>query len=121
MWTFNDSNGNISRAGELVSTGYAGHGAGVDNPADVEIPDVGPPPPGMYTVGPAYDDPESGPCTMRLTPQPGTETYGRSGFKIHGDLVGHVGEDLASLGCIILAAAIRQQIADSGDTDLEVV
>ena len=42
---------------------------------------------------------------------------GRSGFMIHGNNV----QNNASQGCIILGPALRQQIANSGDTTLIVV
>jgi hypothetical protein len=45
--------------------------------------------------------------------------FGRSGFLIHGDSIIRPGT--ASRGCIILAREIREQIAASGDADLEVV
>jgi len=57
---------------------------------------------------------------MRLTPESGTETFGRSGFLIHGDLAGEVGKDLASDGCIILARDLREEISDSNDWELTV-
>jgi hypothetical protein len=38
---------------------------------------------------------------------------------IHGDSINHPGD--ASEGCVVLSRAVRQTIAASGDTDLEVV
>ena len=58
---------------------------------------------------------------MRLMAFQDTNTFGRSGFEIHGDLIGEVGKDLASEGCIILGHAFRLAIAASGDTLLNVV
>lgn len=43
---------------------------------------------------------------------------GRSGFLIHGDSIAHTGQ--ASHGCIILPRSVREQIAASGDDELEV-
>ncbi len=48
---------------------------------------------------------------MRLTPAPGTDTFGRSAFLIHGDNAKK--DKSASEGCIILGPALRQQIAES--------
>ncbi len=54
---------------------------------------------------------------MRLTPVPGTQTFGRDGFLIHGDNRRHD----ASQGCIVLDRTARNRIATSGDTRLNVV
>ena len=55
----------------------------------------------------------------RLTPQSGTNTYGRDGFLIHGDntAMNHT----ASHGCIILPRIVRAGIDASDDKVLEVV
>jgi hypothetical protein len=50
---------------------------------------------------------------------PGTVTYGRTDFRIHGDSIQHPGQ--ASNGCIILKKSIREKIICSGDTELEVI
>lgn len=121
MWIYNTSNGNLSRKGELIDKGYSGHGPGINNPLLEDQPDVGPLPRGTYTIGPAYTDPESGPLTMRLTPDPDTNDFGRSGFKIHGDLIGEVGMELASLGCLIFQHSTRLLISTSGDTKLAAI
>jgi hypothetical protein len=52
-------------------------------------------------------------------PDPGTETFGRGEFRIHGDSIAHPGT--ASHGCIILPRAVRDAIWRSGDRALEVV
>jgi hypothetical protein len=54
---------------------------------------------------------------MHLDPLPGTSTFGRSLFRIHGN---NAVND-ASHGCVILGPFIRRAIADSDDTDFEVV
>jgi hypothetical protein len=56
---------------------------------------------------------------MALIPKEGTDTFGRSGFLIHGDSVAMPGT--ASHGCIILSRDLREQISASGDNQLEVV
>ncbi len=53
---------------------------------------------------------------MNVDPKPGTNTFKRTDFRIHGDNVNHD----ASRGCIILGPAIRRHIAASGDHDLTV-
>ena len=61
----------------------------------------------------------TGPFTLVLAPAPGTETHGRSAFRIHGDSIRLPGT--ASHGCIILPRPVREAIWASGDRDLEVV
>lgn len=90
--------------------GYSGHFEGVNNPAKQDQPNVGPIPAGNWTFGPAHTSPRTGAFAMDLTPCEGTNTFGRSDFEFHGDLIGHVGEELASHGCIILGRAIRERI-----------
>jgi hypothetical protein len=120
MWTYNSANGNLSRNGELIGTGYSGRGGGLNNPAADGVADVGPIPAGSWIIGDFFDDPGGkGPVVCHLTPAPGTDDLGRSGFMIHGD--NQEMNHTASEGCIILPRAIREQIAASGDTDLQVV
>jgi hypothetical protein len=123
LWTYNSSNGNMTRNGQLVATGYSGHGDGVNNPTLESEPDIGPIPCGLWIMSlPAVGDhPQLGPTVIQLTPANGTVTFGRGGFFIHGDEIGHAGEDIASHGCIIMPAVVRETISGSGDTDLEVV
>ena len=59
---------------------------------------------------------------MRLTPNPGTNTFGRGGFLMHGDnsLLNHT----ASEGCIIAPRGIRDLVAAAraaGDNQLTVI
>jgi hypothetical protein len=53
---------------------------------------------------------------MNLDPLPGTDMFGRSLFRIHGDNSAHN----ASHGCIILSRKLRDQIAASQDRLLDV-
>jgi Protein of unknown function (DUF2778) len=115
MWIYRQSTGQLLR---LAGTGYSGHGAGVNQPDLQDVKMVGPIPRGRWTIGPAYSSSEKGALVLPLAPAIDTDTLGRSGFLIHGDLIGHVGENLASEGCIILSHDIRAQIAASGDHDL---
>lgn len=120
MWTYNTSNGNLSHNGALVGVGYSGHAGGLDNPGDEKVPDVGPIPSGMWVIGDFFNDPGGkGPIVCHLTPAEGTDTFGREGFMIHGD--NRESNHTASLGCIILSHDLREQIYNSGDTELLVV
>jgi len=118
MWTYERATGQLRNNGALIGTGYSGRGDGLNNPQLSNVPDVGPIPAGTWTIGPFVDDPEKGPIVTHLVPCMGTETFGRSGFMIHGDNpeMNHS----ASEGCIILGRDFRIAIRDSGDTALEV-
>ena len=84
------------------------------------IPEKGPIPIGIYTIGTAFDDPGGkGPCVFRLIPDPSNEMFGRSGFMIHGDNIAH--NYSASEGCIVQGPQVRRLIANSNDDMLEVI
>lgn len=127
MWTYHSDTGIVEHNGVTIGRGYSGHAPngpgvapdGINNPALESDPDVGPIPRGDYTIGGFFDDLEKGPIVANLTPLPATQTFGRSGFMIHGD--NPAMDETASLGCIILAHPIRAMIASSGDASLEVV
>jgi hypothetical protein len=119
MWTYDQLSGALGRDGQHVATGYSGFGEGKNNPDKEQVHDVGPIPKGVYGIGPPHDTDTHGPHVMPLTPEPGTHTFGRDGFLIHGDSVHAPGT--ASLGCIILGPTIRNQISASGDQQIEVI
>jgi hypothetical protein len=118
-WTYDSGTGALARNGGLVGTGYSGNGPGLNNPRAQSVPDTGPIPQGYYTIGPFADRPVVGSFAAPLTPAPANEMFGRSDFYIHGD--NPALNYTASEGCIILARPIREQIAASGDNDLQVV
>jgi hypothetical protein len=119
VWTYNSANGNLSRDGSLVGTGYSGNHAGLNNPAMDNVHDVGPIPKGSWIIGKFFDDPGGkGPIVAHLSPNADTTTFGRSGFMIHGD--NREGNHTASEGCIILPHDVRAAIEASGDYELEV-
>ncbi|HKT90099.1 MAG TPA: tlde1 domain-containing protein [Candidatus Sulfotelmatobacter sp.] len=122
MWTYRQSTGQLTDPdGTLVATGYSGHGDGKNNPALQDAHDIGPIPQGLYSIGSPTDltGGPHGPYVLPLTPDPGNEMFGRSGFLMHGDSMGHPGE--ASLGCIIAPRPARVKVAESGDQALQVV
>ena len=119
MWTYDQLSGALGKDGQRVATGYSGFGEGKNNPDLENIHDVGPIPKGVYGIGPPQDTPTHGPHVLALTPEPGTNTFGRDGFLIHGDSVQNPGT--ASHGCIILPRTARDQIAASGDHQIQVV
>ncbi len=120
MWTYSQSSGTLTAPdGSVVGHGYSGRGGGLNNPQAENEPDIGPIPQGQWNIGPFFDDPGGkGPIVAHVTPSPQTEAFGRSGFMIHGD--NSEANHTASEGCIILARPLRQAIADSGDTILQV-
>lgn len=118
MWIYDQRTGHLSQDGKLVGTGYAGHGAGIDNPSDQNEQGVGPLPRGTYSIAKPENDPKLGPVAMRLTQTSG-ESYGRAGFFIHGD--NSECNESASEGCIIMSRTVRDEIAASNDHALTVV
>jgi len=126
MWTYQQSTGNLTDPdGNPAGTGYSGgnegkNPEGINNPAAQETPCVGPCPQGMWDIGTFFDQvPGKGPIVCHLTPQEGTETFGRSGLMIHGDNA--AANHSASEGCIILAHPIRAEIAGSPDKVLHII
>lgn len=118
-WQYTQSTGEIKLNGELCGIGYSGAGSGKNNPEAEAQHNVGPIPRGGYTIGEPQDTTTHGPFVLRLTPVAGNFCCGRSGFLIHGDSVKNPGS--ASEGCIILPRAVRENIWESGDADLEVI
>jgi lipoprotein-anchoring transpeptidase ErfK/SrfK len=121
MWTYKIASGQMLGAGGQAFVGYsgAGHtlGEGRNNPVMADVAAKGPIPPGRYVIGVPHDSPHTGAYTMDLTPGRGTNTLGRSAFRIHGNNV----ENDASHGCIVLPPGARRAVWASGDRALEVV
>jgi hypothetical protein len=110
-WKYHSDTGVLeSPTGFKLGDGYSGNGAGLNNPAMENVPMHGPIPRGSWTINPFFDDPDGkGPVVAHLTPCVDTQTFGRSGFMIHGDnsALNHS----ASEGCIVAPRFIRDQIA----------
>ena len=117
-WNYEQSTGRISHDDAYVDTGYSGAGDGKNNPDMQDVQMVGPIPRGSYTIGAPHDTTTHGPYVLSLRPDPANEMFGRSAFLIHGDSVKSAGT--ASQGCVILQRSTREDIAESGDTALEV-
>lgn len=106
-------------AAAYVATGYAGQGAGLNNPSMQNEIDFGPPPQGGWDIGPQQTNVTARGValegSMRLSPQRGTVTYGRGGFLFHrGNLVTRN----SSKGCIALPKDVLDRVGNSGDTTL---
>jgi hypothetical protein len=118
MWTYSQSSGVMMHDNVRVGMGYAGHLAGKNNPSFQNEHNLGPVPRGRWQIGLASEHTTHGPVVMRLTPESGTETFGRGGFLIHGDTIKDPGQ--GSLGCIVMPRFVRDQIAASSDRELTV-
>lgn len=125
MWRWDQSAGELTRDGRLISRGYSGNGRGKNNPAMQAAVGVGPIPAGRWKIVERYDSANVGAYALKVfavDAQPNDDTHqptGRGAFRIHGDSIRAPGT--ASHGCIILPRAIRELIWKSGDRDLEVV
>ena len=116
---YQQSSGALYHNTDLLGVGYAGHGAGLNNPAMQFVEGVGPLPCGWYTIGEPFTHPHCGPFSMRLTPDAANEMFGRAGFLMHGDNAdcNHTASD----GCIAIDRAIREGVWNSTDHRLLVV
>lgn len=119
-WTYAQKSGELQQDGKPVAIGYSGHGEGKNNPNMESVSNVGPIPRGDWTiVGPPVNTADHGPCVLHLNPSAETQTYGRGGFLMHGDSKESPG--CASHGCVIMPLAVREQVWNSGDRELNVV
>lgn len=118
-YIYSQSKGTLSHNGSIIATGYSGFGVDKNNPSSQEKHGLGPIPRGNWHVATCINAPDTGPISLILTPWNETETYDRSGFRIHGDSVTHPGD--ASHGCIIIPRVIRQEIWTSEDHTIEVI
>lgn len=119
-WTYEQHTGAmLSPTGVTVEIGYSGADEWVNKPIAERIPDEGPIPTGSYTIEPAVDHANLGPCSMPLTPDPANEMHDRFGFYIHGDNA--QADQSASAGCIIMSRETRDEISASTNRTLLVV
>jgi hypothetical protein len=119
MYNYHQSSGRLDKNGAQVLICYAGHGAGLNNPALQDQHDIGPLPQGRYKMTALIDSPHTGAATIILDPDPANQMFGRSGFRIHGD--NSAANHTASDGCIIAGhSADRVTIWSSNDRDLQV-
>jgi RHS repeat-associated protein len=129
-WTLNQSTGELTESlpngvygPPQQFQGYSGYGTGLNNPnhqswgTDNGIGDgvnVGPIPQGYWKVGEettfvgASGHTHSG---FPLTPEQGTETFGRSGFLLHSDF----GSSNSSSGCPVFPPDVWENTVKRGD------
>lgn len=106
---------------KLIGTGYSG-AAGItkNNTHYQDIHDEGPIPVGVWSIqGPPIDTSSHGPFVLHLFAESATQTFGRSGFLIHGD--SKIAPGNASLGCIVLDRSAREKIWEIKDSVLRVI
>lgn len=119
-WSYKIASGQMLGAHGQCFAGYSGAGhslaEGRNNPQMQTAVAKGPIPAGRYRIGVPHDNRHTGPLTMDLTPMAGTDTHGRSLFRIHGN---NAAND-ASHGCVILPPDARRAIWASGDHELVV-
>ena len=120
-WTYEQLTGNfLDPSDELQGKGYSGQPPYRNNPDAQYLPTWGPIPQGMWQAVEMIPESTShGPFAIRLEPYPETETFGRSGFLMHGDSLVHPG--FASDGCIIQSRDVREKFWNGVDHDLQVV
>jgi hypothetical protein len=125
MWTWRQNSGELvvtddQGNGQVIATGYSGAGRGKNRTDYESVPDVGPIPRGQWSiVSLTIEETPHGPYVLHLAPCENTNTFGRSGFLIHGDSKTAPGE--ASKGCIILPRNVRERIWQSENRSLTVV
>jgi RHS repeat-associated protein len=123
-WVYSQSTGRLTHVNANgnatpVATGYSGRGEGLNNPAMQNVRDMGPVPQGTWEIGQPFNSDNVGPYALPLTPLPGTETYGRDLFRMHGDNAAM--NQSASKGCPIFPRHVRERVANSGDNIFRVV
>jgi RHS repeat-associated protein len=120
VWIYDRATGQLSHQPDSggppapIDQGYSGNGNGRDNPNMSDVPNTGPIPAGTWSIGDQFRSGRTGPGAMSLSPAPGTQTYGRTAFQIHGN---NRSND-ASSGCIILNRPTRDLIQNSSDRTL---
>lgn len=120
MYIYTQSTGVLAHDGLTILNCYAGHGAGINNPALQDQHNIGPLPQGLYAMTALIDSPDTGLATIVLEPDPANQMFGRSGFRIHGD--NSAANRTASDGCIIAGhGADRIAIWNGADHELQVV
>lgn len=118
MWIFRmrakNREGEVFHNSVKVADAYSGYGVAKNDQSQQDKPGLGPIPAGAYLIGTEHEDVfKHGPVALHLVPQTGTQTFGRSGFLIHGDSKDHPGA--SSHGCIIVDRKVRETMADGHD------
>jgi hypothetical protein len=110
-------------SGKKVWTGYAGGNCGHNpegrnNPLMVSVHNIGPLPPGLYTLGEVVLQSHLGPYAIPLIPDPQNVMFGRKDFYCHGDTTP---SGNASEGCIIMPRFVREVMYEGHVRTIQVV
>jgi hypothetical protein len=120
-WTYEQLTGNLfDPSDELQGKGYSGQPPYSNDPAAQNLEGLGPIPQGLWRAVELIPESTHGPFAIRLEPYETTETFGRSGFLMHGERVTPP-PGYASDGCIIQSRDVRERFWDSTDHDIQVV
>lgn len=87
-----------------LGAAYSGAPGFVNDISAVALVAQGPIPLGWWSIG--ADNGAKGPLSLPLTPDPDTDTHGRSAFYIHGDNAARPPQS-SSEGCIVADHTIR--------------
>ena len=128
MWIYESSTGKMLMPnGKFFLFGFAGHGEGLNNPAQQSVHGVGPLPEGDYKMtGWINHDDHLGYGVIVLEAMDPLTQFGRDGFRIHGwvdvSMYGLTRFLTSSNGCICIGnVPTRSSIWTSGDHILRVV
>lgn len=113
--TLEDDGGNV-----ISAHIWSGHASARNDASRVKEHGIGMIPLGDYEIGPLRDSPNLGRDVMNLDPIHGTNTFGRSLFRIHGDTANDFGFT-ASDGCIIAPHDVRLEVNKDLDRILRVL
>lgn len=106
----------ISGTGGVGYSGAQGH---INKYKSQHLRNLGPIPIGKYKIGKQRNSDSAGPGVLDLTPHSDTNTYGRDSFLIHGESDDGIDRNSSS-GCIIQNPNVRDEVANSGDDELQV-
>lgn len=120
-WVYTQNSGRLTDpTGTLQGVGYSGSGIHKNDPDSQNLPNLGPIPCGLWHAKTmVWQTAAHGPYVIVLEPDAATETFGRSGFLMHGDSV--VDPGTASEGCVIQSRDVRELFWNSEDHDLLVI
>jgi len=120
-WIYHQLTGKfIDATGTVQGMGYSGQPPHKNDPDSQALHNMGPIPCGMWQAVELIPESSThGPYAIRLEPYLETETFGRSGFMLHGDSIERPG--YASDGCIIQARLVREMFWQSLDHDIQVI
>lgn len=121
MWIYVIKSGELMKDWQHVASGYSGFGLGRNNPLMMNLKNIGPIPVGYWRIGKAFHSPKTGECAIPLTPEPGTQTFNRTDFEMHGDCKDPLKRGEASHGCIVMSAYTRKLVAEDEGELLRVI